>query len=113
LLSAYGQTAQSELPATPVALRTTSHLPVGCLKSVGLLDVATKADGDWRGLSIEPFFVVQVVRFPNPPAARALAEHAVSLGIRGASGGIYSVTGPSLYTNDRGIVDVVAACLRK
>jgi hypothetical protein len=115
LLSAYGAVGGSPLRTTPVALTTAapdSRLPMECLKNAGLLDVMMKADGDWRGLKIEPFFVVQVVRFPSPAAAHALAENALAHEIVGASGGIYSVTGPQFGVDDHGVVAAVAACLR-
>jgi len=92
-----------------------SATPLSCLEDAGLSNAETLGKvGDydvWRANATDPvFFSVDITLYPTAAKARSVVK-AADLVI-GATAGRYAVIGPSSSTNDGGVVEAVASCLR-
>ena len=104
LLSSCGGT-KAAAPAAP-----TRATPLSCLRDQGLENVAQRGVTTWRGIHTgPPFFDVFVDELPTAKKAATFVAQADL--VVGAAANRYGVTGPSIDTDDGGVVSAVAVCL--
>ena len=104
LLSSCGGT-KATAPAPP-----TRATPLSCLRDEGLANVGQRGPTTWRGIHTgPPFFDVLVDELPTAKQAAAFVAQADL--VVGAAANRYAVTGPSVETDDGGVVSAVAVCL--
>lgn len=84
--------------------------PEACLQRADLSEVSRRGPATWRGFHPgPPFFDVFVDRMDSTAAA-VNADSEADL-VWSSTAGRYAVTGPSIGTDDQGLVAAVAACL--
>ena len=106
LLSSCGSTKEAAPPPAPPTRAT----PLSCLRDQGLENVTQRGATTWRGDHPgPPFFDVFVEELPTAKKAAAFVAQADL--VIGAAANRYGVTGPSVGTDDGGVVSAVAACL--